>query len=641
MKSALHIVLVALLTLLAGAGAASAEKRVALVIGNDSYENLPKLSKAANDARAVASTLEGMGYKVFAGINLSRRATNRKMSEFEAEIAPGDDAFFFFAGHGVSIGGENYLIPSDMPQVRSGETGLVQDEAHAASSVVQRIRNKGARTTFIVLDACRDNPFSIQGTRNIGTTRGLARTHAPSGVFILFSAGLGQSALDRLSQSDEDPNSVFTRKFLLLLATPGLTQVDLAKRLQKEVSALAKTVGHLQEPAYYDQIIGEVTLSALPSSPSLEGLDAKQDQELKPALPADAVPGAVEDISDLPKGLVTPLQRGWAYETGEGVSKNLAKAAYWYERGLEQENAQATNNLASLYLKGRGVKPDTKKALELYRKSAALGNAWAFANLGWMYQNGVAVEQNLDAALSWYRKSTAKENKMGQNNLGRMYSLGLGVKKSLKEAVRLYRLSANQGYPIAQNNLGMMYLEGRGVAKSRRTALEWFRKAAKQDHALAKSNVGWMYRMGWGGLKKDYAQALKWTREAANQGDSVGQNNLGVFYASGLGVAKSYSEAAKWYRKAADQGYRKAQANLGYFYAKGRGVRKSYKQAIAYYRKSAAQSDPTGQNNLGWMYENGFGVRRSIRTAKKYYRLAARQGHKLAKQNLRRLRRRQ
>ena len=155
------------------AGPALAAKRVALVIGNDDYANLAPLEKAANDARAVAATLEEIGFEVFLGENLTRRETNRRLADFEAAIAPGDTAFFFFAGHGVAIGGENYLIPGDMPNPGAGEEGLVRDEAHAVSELVARVRGRGAASSFFVLDACRDNPFAAAGVGSIGGTRGL------------------------------------------------------------------------------------------------------------------------------------------------------------------------------------------------------------------------------------------------------------------------------------------------------------------------------------------------------------------------------------------------------------------------------------------------------------------------------------
>ena len=259
LRSAAAIAVWAAVLWMALAVPANAE-RLALVIGNDRYTALPTLQKAVNDARSVAATLDEIGFKVFLGENLTRRETNRKLADFVAAIKPGDEAFFFFAGHGVAVGAENYLIPSDMPEPRSGEEGLLRDEAHSVNSLIERVQRRGAKTTFFVLDACRDNPFAAKGVRSIGLSRGLTRVEAPSGVFVLFSAGIGQTALDRLSDTDADANSVFTRKLIPLLNTPGLTHVRLAKQVQKQVSALARTVSHNQQPAYYDQIIGDIVL---------------------------------------------------------------------------------------------------------------------------------------------------------------------------------------------------------------------------------------------------------------------------------------------------------------------------------------------------------------------------------------------
>ena len=252
------------LAILTGIGllssAAHAEKRVALVIGNNDYVSLPKLGNAVADARAVTQALEQLGFRVFKGENLDYKAANRLHADFESAVSPGDTAFVFFAGHGVALGGENYLLPTDMTRPRSGEENLVRSEAHSVDTLVRRVQGRGAATSFFVIDACRDNPFETVGVRSVGTTRGLARMDAPTGVFVLFSAGIGQTALDRLSDSDKAANSVFVRTFVPLLVTPGLTHIALAKRVQSEVKALALSAHHQQQPAFYDQIDGEVVL---------------------------------------------------------------------------------------------------------------------------------------------------------------------------------------------------------------------------------------------------------------------------------------------------------------------------------------------------------------------------------------------
>jgi hypothetical protein len=254
---------------------AQAAKRVALVIGNDRYAPLPRLRNAVADARLVAETLKTeLQFQVFTGLNLDYRATNRLHADFEAAINPGDTAFVFFAGHGVAFGAENYLLPIDTEKPRTGEENLVRSEAHAVDALVRRVQARGAVASFFVIDACRDNPFEVVGVRSIGGSRGLARTDLPTGVFVLFSAGIGQAALDQLNDADNSPNSVFTRTLVPLLRQPGLTHLAIAKRVQTEVWALAASVSHQQQPAFYDQINGEVVFKAAPAPPAVASLPA-------------------------------------------------------------------------------------------------------------------------------------------------------------------------------------------------------------------------------------------------------------------------------------------------------------------------------------------------------------------------------
>ncbi len=239
--------------------AADADRRIALVIGNDRYESLPPLQKAVNDARAVGEGLTKLGFEVLASENATRRTINTKLVEFANKVREGDIAFFFFAGHGVEVGGVNYLLGVDSPQASEGEEGLITGEGIAANAVVDQMQEHGAKVAMLVLDACRDNPFKTAG-RGIGGTRGLTMMRVPTGVFVLYSAGEGQAALDRLNDNDPSPNSVFTRTFVELLGQPGLTLHDIAKKTQSEVYTLAQSVRHTQLPAYDDRIIGELTL---------------------------------------------------------------------------------------------------------------------------------------------------------------------------------------------------------------------------------------------------------------------------------------------------------------------------------------------------------------------------------------------
>ncbi|MDO8401438.1 MAG: caspase family protein [Bradyrhizobium sp.] len=255
--------------LVALAGPAQAEKRVALVVGNNDYRNVPKLQKAVNDARTMGDTLKQLGFTVMVAENQTRAAFSQTLLAFDKAVGPGDTAFFFYAGHGFEIAGQNFLLPTDVPPATEGQEELVRDASVLADRIIERLQNKKVRTAILVFDACRNNPFERQGTRAVAGGGGLApMTQLPEGVFSIFSAGPRQTALDRLSNNDDNPNSVFTRTFAKQLTEPGANLVQVAQRTRRLVSELAETVRHKQIPVYFDQMVDDVFLNGLAKAPA-------------------------------------------------------------------------------------------------------------------------------------------------------------------------------------------------------------------------------------------------------------------------------------------------------------------------------------------------------------------------------------
>jgi len=186
---------------------------------------------------------------------------NVKLSTFANSIDPGDEVMFFFAGHGVRIEGLNYLLPSDIPSIDSASEDLLKSESVRVDEITDKFRKKGARLSILVLDACRNNPYKKSNGRSLGGTRGLAAMDPPEGTLVLFSAGAGQQALDRLSDDDANPNSIFTRTFLPLVRKQGLELSRLSRQVKAKVRDLARTIDHTQTPAVYNEVIGDVFLS--------------------------------------------------------------------------------------------------------------------------------------------------------------------------------------------------------------------------------------------------------------------------------------------------------------------------------------------------------------------------------------------
>jgi hypothetical protein len=240
---------------------AEAQKRVALLIGNNSYQHVPRLATAINDAHVLGETLKRVGFTVVVAENQSLPGFSQALLAFDKAIEPGDTAFFFFAGHGFEVHGQNYLLPIDVPAIKEGEEELLRDASVPAERIIDRLQARGARIAILVFDACRDNPFERSVGRGLRGPGGLAPMTPAEGVFVVFSAGAKQTALDRLGSNDPIKNSVFTRSFVDELATPGLSLVQIAKRTQIIVKKLAAGIGHEQTPAYYDQVVGDVVIN--------------------------------------------------------------------------------------------------------------------------------------------------------------------------------------------------------------------------------------------------------------------------------------------------------------------------------------------------------------------------------------------
>jgi hypothetical protein len=357
---------------------AFAQKKVALVIGNDDYKNIPALKKAVNDARTMGETLRSLGFEVIEANNLSRRQMSETLLAFDRALTQGDTAFFFFAGHGFEIQGDNYLLPVDVPEATEGQEELVRDSSFAAQRVIERLQARGVRTSILVLDACRNNPFERPGKRSVRGSAGLAPMTPNEGVFVIFSAGAKQAALDRYSEDDNDPNSVFTRHFVKELKTPGLTLVQVAKRTQSEVKLLAAKWRHDQTPAYYDQIVGDVVLNGT--------LDPKRQIEVLPqvaALPAQPL-GPRERIGRADDNLNAPLANFMRHNAGWSVTLSFADpvtAIAW--RLGEQGNFKETGFLDTLDPRTRKRMPNPSIQLDadtpettIYVRTADLRGNW-------------------------------------------------------------------------------------------------------------------------------------------------------------------------------------------------------------------------------------------------------------------------
>lgn len=247
---------VVLLLYLTSLALAEAERRVALVIGNSAYQHAPRLDNPQNDAKAVADLLRKAEFEVVtAKTDLGILEFKRTVREFVNTTRGADIAVVFYAGHGIEVGGVNYMIPVDAKLASDLDA---EDEAVDLDRIVRALE-PAKRFRLVIIDACRDNPFGNRMQRTLAVravSRGLAKTEPTStDTLIAYAARAGSTA-----QDGEEGHSPFTQALLRNLIEPGLDVRIAFGRIRDEV---LKRTGNQQEPFVYGSL-GGATLSLVP-----------------------------------------------------------------------------------------------------------------------------------------------------------------------------------------------------------------------------------------------------------------------------------------------------------------------------------------------------------------------------------------
>jgi len=323
------------------AGAASAEKRVAFVVGNGTYKNVAALPNPPIDAKSMAVALRNIGFDVVEGTNLTRDKMTEKLLDFGKKAQGADVALFFYAGHGIAISGTNYLLPIDA-DIKSEMDVKLGAAINIDLTLDQTMSD--AKVKLVFLDACRDNPFAAKiksnsATRSVSVQTGLAEMKSGEGTLIAFATGPGQTALD----GKEGANSPFTRALLANVTQPG---VEIQQAMTKVRAQVNEETNKGQLPWGHTNLIGTVYLNGAPA-PTAPGSAA-------PAVVA-AAPGSDVELefwrsikdSNKPEELNAYLS---SYPNGQFRSLAQARIA-----SLESSSAKSTRNLTT------GIDPATFK----------------------------------------------------------------------------------------------------------------------------------------------------------------------------------------------------------------------------------------------------------------------------------------
>lgn len=353
LRITLHILVVITMYVLAFSSA-QAERRVALVIGNSTYEHVSKLPNPAQDAQDVADALKRLSFEVVLEIDQPFRKMRRSLRNFARKAARADMAVVYFAGHGIEIDGQNYLIPTDA-ELR--EDVDVEFETLSLDQVMRSVR--GARELkLVLLDACRNNPFAHSmrmsgNTRSVG--RGLARIEPTVGTLVSYAAKQGTTADDGAGR-----NSPYTQALLKYLEEPGLEVNFLFRKVRDEV---LKSTNRAQEPFTYGSLPGKRIFLR-------EGTEEDQTASDSGSIQNTAIElaywNAIKDSED------PVVIQSYIDKYPEGQFTFLAKVMLKRIRNAEAEKAKAAQEAAAANAARQAqAEAEEKAAKEAERRAAA------------------------------------------------------------------------------------------------------------------------------------------------------------------------------------------------------------------------------------------------------------------------------
>lgn len=222
------------------------QHRVALVIGAKDYQHVRALDNTLNDSRRIRDKLKSVGFEVVYEENPTRDNFLKAINRFEDRLRKDSVALVYFAGHGAEVRGENFLIPVDAKGRRRDD---IEYEAIRLQFLINKFNNIGSELNFVILDACRDDPFPSAGRSGAG---GLTEIkNAPKGTLIAYAAAPGQKAIDGLRDGD---NGVYTAALLRQIDQPGKKIEEVFKDVRAEV---VKVTNNQQTPWENSSLVGD------------------------------------------------------------------------------------------------------------------------------------------------------------------------------------------------------------------------------------------------------------------------------------------------------------------------------------------------------------------------------------------------
>ncbi len=487
-------------------GEASAAHRVALVIGNGAYKNVPALENPPNDASDIAKALTGAGFDVILRDDASRTDMADAVRDFTQRIQGADVALFYFAGHGMQMDGENFLLPID---ARIELPADVRFATINLSDVQQEMAGAG-RANIIVLDACRNNPFAkkLSGSgRGIGD-RGLGRVEANGvGSLIVFSTQPNNVALDGSGR-----NSPFAAALARHIATPN---VEIRRMLSDVRADVLAATDQKQVPWDSSSLVGDVYLTQTAAEPSASSTPAPVQTPTAASTPRQQEPIASGDAAECER-LASPTPM---FATIDQIKAVRAKRDWTHAAAVCKAATEADPNSVRLhYLLGASYnhQKDYLNAMRELTIASDGGDADAQQTLGFAFATGTGAVKDYHRAVEYFAKAAAAGNGRAITSLGAMYSNGWGVPEDDSRALAYFEKGIELGNPFALAQAGVMYFNGKGAPRDYAAAEQYFLQAAELSDGYSMKFLAILYEHGLVG-PPDPARAAQMRLRAAEE----------------------------------------------------------------------------------------------------------------------------
>jgi uncharacterized protein len=497
-----------------------AGRRIALVIGNQSYQKDP-LSTPRADAEAMAAMLkqdlEFTNIQIVEDGNLL--AMQQAVRAFVRELREGDLALFYYSGRSIRVAGMNWLLPTDLHAQFEDE---IPDQAYSAQRILNEMGDSGAKIRVLILDACRKSPLPSSAVKSFGAEGGLGRMKGSEGTYMLFSAGENQTPVDRV----RDGKSLFTSYLLESLKRSGITLDTVFKETRRLVTSA--TSGR-QRPWMETDSDQDVVLRGTLQHPTpVAGLGP--DLVAWNRIKSSQNPRDFEEfLTQFPKSEMATAAKLRLDQLNRDAQTltpaNIPPSATI--QALPSPPGQSSADAEALFEEGKQLQArrNYDAAWRLFLQAANMGHVKAMTQVGVALQHGQGVQQNYLAAMAWYQKAADQGDAEAVGEIGFLHHNGLGVPMNFDLARQFYLKAASLGDPSSMNNLGFLYFNGAGVTKDYGIAKDWFEKAAKLGVGASCAYLGLIYENGLG-VNRSATQAADWYRKGATLGNNNSKQRL-------------------------------------------------------------------------------------------------------------------